>query len=582
MLSNEILPALDAVEQMPSDKIPEIVSFAQSLLNYNQSLDRELNYRTHQALLRYARRHGNMDLLIQELYYCGIGYYYYQRDCKSSVIEGQFTIYSENEYFREGAEWFPRWREIERPETMDFIIRCYSNRAADFNVSQNTELACRHSDMFTRNIQTLSVPELQQRFPSLPWERYLLILHQNRTTGLGFIREGVENRQLIERVVESSEYVYHALEKKGSVSPRWLYTLFSSYYHRGDITIDQLLARYWEIYNARDPHNYGQNGIWENLVLPAIILEYYSLGAGHASPEDAQALLERKKRAESHLVDGLLEYTREFSNVGCEPALIRSICDVLISLTNLDNVTFKDLAIRLVMQRHGPTYIHSQMVARIAAAFAMSLADRQPERFAGLLGTGNPAEIWRRKPEIEQIVRNAGLFHDLGKLMCLETVTVYNRRLFDTEFDIIRNHPMGGYQMLLGDPSTEMYAQSALMHHRFYDGTRGYPDLPENFVRNPNLDVLTDLITVADSMDAATDVVGRGYSPGISFEQLVKEYREGYNTRYAGYVVDLLDDPGLVHSLREILDTGRQELYIECYRRFQQELGRERNSKDAD
>ena len=94
--------------------------------------------------------------------------------------------------------------------------------------------------------------------------------------------------------------------------------------------------------------------------------------------------------------------------------------------------------------------------------------------------------------------------------------------------------------------------------------------------------MLTDLITVADSMDAATDVVGRGYSAGISFEQLVKEYREGYNTRYAGYVVDLLDDPGLVHSLREILDTGRQELYIECYRRFQQELGRERNSKDAD
>ena len=91
-----------------------------------------------------------------------------------------------------------------------------------------------------------------------------------------------------------------------------------------------------------------------------------------------------------------------------------------------------------------------------------------------------------------------------------------------------------------------MYAQPALMHHRFYDGSRGYPDLPEDFVRDPRLDVLTDLITVADSMDAATDFVGRSYSAGISFEQLVKEYREGYNTRYAGYVVDLLADPELV------------------------------------
>ena len=579
LLSDEILPALNEIEQQPAAKIPEMVSFAQSLLSYNQSLDRELNYRTHQALLRYARKLGDLNLLVQELYYCGVGCYYDQRDRKSSVIQGQFTIYSENAYFREGAEWFSKWREIERPETMDFIIRCYSNRAADFNVSQHTELAEKHSDTFTEIIHNLSNPELQQRFPDLPWQRYLLILHQNRTTGLGFIREGVENRRLIERVVESSEYVYHALEKNGPVSLRWVYTLYSSYYHRGDITIDELLNRFWALYNARSIHDYGQNGIWENLILPAIILEYYSLAAGHASPEDAQSLLERKRRAEPELVEALLEYTREFSNVGYEPALIRSICDVLISLTNLDNVTFKDLAIRLVMQRHGPTYIHSQMVAQIAAALAMSLADRHPERFSGLLGTEDPAEIRRRKPEIDRIVRNAGLFHDLGKLMCLETVTVYNRRLFDTEFDIIRNHPTGGYQMLLGDPSTEMYAQPALMHHRFYDGSRGYPDLPEDFVRDPRLDVLTDLITVADSMDAATDFVGRSYSAGISFEQLVKEYREGYNTRYAGYVVDLLADPELVLQLREILDHGRQDLYIECYRRFQQELGRAANGE---
>lgn len=572
ILSEEILPALEKIEQQPPDKIPEFVSFAQSLLSYNQSFDREINYRTHLALLRYARKLGDIDLLIQQLYYSGVGYYYYMRDRKSSVIEGQFTIYSENEYFREGAEWFSRWREITRPETMDFIIRCYSNRAADFNVSQDLTLALKHSDMLTQIIESISDPELQQRFPTLPWERYLLILHQNRTTGLGFVREGAEDRKIIERIVESSEYVYHVQQQSGEVNPRWIYTLYTSYYHRGDITIDQLLERFWGLYNRRSISDYSDDGIWENLILPAIILEYYSLAAGRAEPEAAQSLLERRREAEPRLVESLLEYIREFSGAGYEPALIRSICDVLISLSSLDNVTFKDLAIRIVMQRHGPTYIHSQMVAQIAAAFAMALVQRQPERFAGLLGTHDVNEILSRKEEIHRIVCNAGLFHDMGKLMCLETVTVYNRRLFDTEFDIIRNHPLGGYQMLLGDSSTEMYAQSALMHHRFYDGSKGYPELPENFVRNPDLDVLTDLITVADSMDAATDYIGRSYSDGISFEKLVEEYRAGYDTRYAGYVVDLLDDPVLIGQLREILVTGRIGLYIECYQRFQQEL----------
>lgn len=70
--------------------------------------------------------------------------------------------------------------------------------------------------------------------------------------------------------------------------------------------------------------------------------------------------------------------------------------------------------------------------------FAEALIRRQPERFAGLLGTRDQEEILSRTDEICRIVGNAGLFHDIGKLMCLETVTVYNRRLFDTEFDIIR------------------------------------------------------------------------------------------------------------------------------------------------
>ncbi len=192
-----------------------------------------------------------------------------------------------------------------------------------------------------------------------------------------------------------------------------MYTLYTSYYHRGDITIDQLLERFWELYNRRRVNGYDNDGIWENLILPAMILEYYSLAAGRAEPETARSLLERRRKAEPVLIEPQLEYIREFSGAGYEPALIRSICDVLISLRSLENATFKDLAIRIIMQRHSPTYIHSQMVAKIASAFAMGLVQRQPERFAGLLGTHDRDEILSRKEEIHRIVCNAGYVVDL-------------------------------------------------------------------------------------------------------------------------------------------------------------------------
>ena len=46
-----------------------------------------------------------------------------------------------------------------------------------------------------------------------------------------------------------------------------------------------------------------------------------------------------------------------------------------------------------------------------------------------------------------------------------------------------------------------------------------------------------------------------------SFEEVCKEFKEGSGTRYAPYVVDLLDDPNTKEELKHILSEGRDENY---------------------
>ncbi len=271
------------------------------------------------------------------------------------------------------------------------------------------------------------------------------------------------------------------------------------------------------------------------------------------------------ERIEPAIIENFFDYCSRFQSESLEATLIRKICYVIDPLSSLSNVTAEDLLVNLVMQRHTPTYIHSKMVSYLAALLAEKLLDKDPMRFSGLLGTDSPEAILAQRKKVLLTVKQAGFFHDIGKLMCLEIVGIYNRRLFPEEFDIIKVHPYNGYRILRKSPSTAQYAQTALLHHRSFDGKSGYPAIPEDFVRDPDLDVLTDLVKVADLLDAATDTIGRSYSPGVELEQLITEYKNGYDTRYAGYVVDLLDDPELLGQIASMIDSGRRELYTQSY-----------------
>ena len=109
----------------------------------------------------------------------------------------------------------------------------------------------------------------------------------------------------------------------------------------------------------------------------------------------------------------------------------------------------------------------------------------------------------------------------------------------------------------------EYLAPAALYHHCFYNGQGGYPrDVPPC---PQNIKGIVDVLTVADSLDAATDNIGRCYNRAKPLRTLVGELQAQSGTRYAPDVVALFRDETFCEALAKKLDAERKKVYLQAY-----------------
>ena len=164
---------------------------------------------------------------------------------------------------------------------------------------------------------------------------------------------------------------------------------------------------------------------------------------------------------------------------------------------------------------------------------------------------------------LQNFAWHAAVCHDFGKLIIIDTIFVYGRKILDFEFDIIRQHPVLGADLLEKYQSTRPYADVARGHHLWYNGEKGYPDSFD--VRNSPIKTIIDIVACADCMDAATDSIGRSYNKGKTLEEYIAEVQEGAGTRYAPYLAELLTLPRVISDLEYLLSTGRRDVYRSAY-----------------
>ncbi len=248
--------------------------------------------------------------------------------------------------------------------------------------------------------------------------------------------------------------------------------------------------------------------------------------------------------------------------------LIDNVCAEWFSVVSpYDHIPLRkaEMLMKLVLGRQPITYIHSLMVGEIATRIAIALIKDKPEYFLGVPGLGNLQQIKNGIYEISDYVTKCALLHDCGKCEIVEVVNRQHRHLYDEEYDVIKMHPDKGYEMLKDDPSFEKYFDIIRGHHKSYDGKTGYPASFNNLL-SPYKAII-DLITVADCVDAATDILGRNYVKGKDFVTVYKELEAGSGTLYNPDIVSLIgQNKSLFEDLEYLTSEGRYEVYYRTYR----------------
>src|SRR4051794_26168034 len=129
------------------------------------------------------------------------------------------------------------------------------------------------------------------------------------------------------------------------------------------------------------------------------------------------------------------------------------------------------------------------------------------------------AREWGLREDRVNVIRYAGLLHDVGKLGVPTKVLQKQGKLNDSEFDAIKLHPMRGYEMLREIAFLEEALTGVVHHHERMDG-RGYPmglvadEIPE-FAR---------IIMCADAFDSMTST--RSYRAAKTVDEAVAELRK--------------------------------------------------------
>lgn len=166
------------------------------------------------------------------------------------------------------------------------------------------------------------------------------------------------------------------------------------------------------------------------------------------------------------------------------------------------------------------TFIHSMNVSKYAVILAEAL---------GL----NETEI--------EIVRDAGMLHDIGKISIPEHILKKTSRLTDEEYTVMKTHVENSTKMIRYLPDMDYVIPAVVGHHERYDGS-GYP----RGLAGEEIPLMARILTIADCFDAMT--ARRPYKQPKPVSYAVAELQTHSDTQF---------DPRLVSVFVALIYDGK-------------------------
>lgn len=555
LLRSSFLPVLDQLPDAPEEVLEGLGVFAQSLHSVTGGLDVELFCQIHRALLGLARQKNDRGAIIRELYWLGIGYHgvYNKVAALDEELSDPYMIRMRL-CFVEAAAYLKYFDALEESETRSYIMRSVANSALGrfSTVSERTKL-------IHRAIRIFQDPYYRQLAPELPWERYVLQCHRLMISSLPHGTRGMLRPEDVSAIMESGHIVYHSAEaspgrQRETPPSRQVFHLGAIDLFCGVSDLDHFLAILEEQMEGVRENDYSAENTYRTISLPAFYCLYLSSNPERIPPR-AQYMAQLYRR-----IAGFVDAFPAGQEDDTVFLYLRQLSATYVEVDG--GIPYGAFLCQLLRRFAPEIYIHSKQVASAARALCGQILDEEPEFFDDIEFVRAAPREEKRELLLDYAV-GCGQFHDVGKINFLDLYTRTARQWMEDEYEISRLHMAAGYGMLSARSTTQPYAAAALGHHKWYDGSRGYPDSYHRLECAERQ--MVDTVALMDYLAQSADALQLSRSSGMTLEEAAESAVKQEGRRFSPLLTARLRDAGTVKRLKQALEEGRQEVYRELY-----------------
>ncbi len=580
LITKYVTPYVNDYTLLDIKKAKQLQTLAEKLSSYKDNIDNGLAYQIRHTLTEFAKSINDDDMYIENMFYKGLTLFYLD----STLFKQEMSQCYENILALSN-----RYAQFDKP-TRNIIVRAFGNYYISVPKNDLDESFKRFN--LAIDFWNNTAKKIDNDFP---WNAYHRNVSENTCSGVisALRAKGKENikEEYIIRLNEAAEKLNEEL-KKGidytnhdftSDQVKNLYYLYAARYYNGKITIAELVEFLFRVYEQAE-NEYTYDDLYKKLHVTALFFHYLTLIPEVNYSKEERDLITHK------IEEDVFEYAMHIPNTISR----RHVTSLISNFAIGANLAFEDfeyfkLLLSLTVFRHTPTYVHSVIVGKITFLIIEYLAKYHPEEFIGMPNINNTQDLKDNLGEILLFSWYGSLIHDIGKIVYSHVVSFYVRKLSDKEFEMIKHHTDKAkgfirssqdfsknfevFEILneildfkFNDNSKlfEYFADIALGHHKSYNGKFGYPTDFDNL--SSPVKLIIDIVSIADSIDAATDSVGRSYAHEKTLEDMREDLLSQIGDRYSPVVVKLIfENQDLYNAIDEIISKDRYDVYFSCF-----------------
>lgn len=176
------------------------------------------------------------------------------------------------------------------------------------------------------------------------------------------------------------------------------------------------------------------------------------------------------------------------------------------------------------------TFTHSKNVAYYATELAYALGMNE---------------------ELVEIIREAALLHDIGKIGIKEEILNKKGKLSEEEYEIMKTHVENSIGIIRHLPSLDYVIPAVISHHERYDG-HGYP----RKIKGTDIPLAGRILCIADSFDAMTS--RRSYKDSYDLAYAISELKAQAGHQFDPELAELFIS--LLESEKVVISTEQPEV----------------------